>query len=273
MDSNLNPENSVNEIPYLILLTSKFITSYLDVRSSTNLFHSCHELFHNRFALMREFVAGDPLEYYVGIMISSFKTCNDNGDLTPFHSRRILKDFTFPPSTNIKTLYFHKNTTVILYPLPKSLTHIHFAEYFRAIEKIDFTQVPNLTHITFGNSFNDSVDNLPFSLLYLKLGNSFRKEVDHLPPNLHTLILGQTFNQPLDHLPSTLKHLELGTAFNHPVDKLPNLEYLRFGIGFQCDLHHLPLTLTHLVLSSFYRGSLVHGSKDLNVCILPTQTT
>ncbi len=84
--------------------------------------------------------------------------------------------------------------------------------------------------ITFGDKFDQLVNQLPRSLAYLEFGHYFNQRVDFLPPSLISLKFGYTFNQPVDLLPSTLTQLEFRTKdafwqctflFFQPLDKLP----------------------------------------------------
>ena len=49
--------------------------------------------------------------------------------------------------------------------------------------------------MTFGKSFDQSVDHLPDSLLSLTFGKSFNKHVNYLPKNIELIIFGKMFNK------------------------------------------------------------------------------
>jgi hypothetical protein len=104
-----------------------------------------------------------------------------------------------------------------------------------------------LTHLTFGQFFDQPVDHLPASLTHLVLEVGFKQTVDHLPSSLTHLVLGDHFNRPVDRLPASLTHLTFGSWFNQPVDHLPaSLTHLTFGAWFNQPVNHLPTSLTHL---------------------------
>lgn len=102
----------------------------------------------------------------------------------------------------------------------------------------------NLKKLTFGYKFNQTVDKLPNSLKKLKFGNSFNQKVDKLPNNLNKLTFGFAFNQPVDKLSNFLTHLKFEWSFNHPIDKLPN-------------------SLTHLILGDSFTQSIDNLPKNI----------
>ena len=73
--------------------------------------------------------------------------------------------------------------------------------------------------MTFGNYFNQRVDNLPKNITHLTFGDNFNQPVDNLPKNITHLILRQTFSQLVDNLPNTI--VELSCGFSSKI-KLPH---------------------------------------------------
>ena len=65
-----------------------------------------------------------------------------------------------------------------------------------------------LKELVFGNEFNQLVDNLPPKLVKLIFGENFNQQITNLPP-IKILLLGLSFNQTLDYLPSSIIYLEL----------------------------------------------------------------
>lgn len=107
------------------------------------------------------------------------------------------------------------------------VTHLSFGVTFN--QSVDHLP-PTITHLTFGNDFNQSVDFLPESITHLTFGSHFNKPVDHLPQKLIFLKFGKNFSQKVDSLPSSLTTLIFGERFNHPIDCLPeNVTVLAFG--------------------------------------------
>ena len=87
----------------------------------------------------------------------------------------------------------------------------------------DPTKIPdNTTHLTFGDEFNQPVDNLPNSITLLIFGENFNQPVDNLPNSIKHLSFGLYFNQPLDNLPNSIISINFGAKFNQSIDNLPN---------------------------------------------------
>jgi len=165
-------------------------------------------------------------------------------------SEEIIKEF-----TKIKKITFGKLFNQPVYSLPDNVTHINFGEFFN--QSIDISNLPkNLIHLNFlgyFNSFNQKVDNLPNSITHLTFGWHFNQKVDNLPSNITHLEFGYYFNQPVDFLPGSLKELILSRDFNQPVDNLPNnITHLTFGRNFNQSINNLPTSLTHLIFEEQY---------------------
>jgi hypothetical protein len=133
---------------------------------------------------------------------------------------------------------------------PSRLTHLTFGNIFN--QPVDRLPV-FLTHLTFGYDFNQPVDRLPVSLTHLTLGYSFNQSVDRLPASLTHLTFGWKFNQSVDRLPAPLTHLEFLGYFNQPVNHLPaSLTHLTFGGYFNQPVDRLPMFLTHLAFEGCF---------------------
>jgi hypothetical protein len=59
--------------------------------------------------------------------------------------------------------------------------------------------------------FNQKIDNLQYCLCltHLTFGNNFNQKVDNLPKNLTHLTFDRYFNQKIDNLPITLKEIKI----------------------------------------------------------------
>jgi hypothetical protein len=120
-----------------------------------------------------------------------------------------------------------------------------------------FTELTNVTHLSFHDEFNDNIDHLSVldMLKCIKFGRDFNRRVDNLPQSLEYLSFSHNsqFNQPVDCLPCSLKYLKLGYGFFQSVSNLPpQLEYLEFGSEFICDIEKIPLNLKYLVFYQYY---------------------
>jgi hypothetical protein len=135
-------------------------------------------------------------------------------------------------------------------PLPSSLTHITFDNYFNGtLEHLP----PSITFIKAGDSFDSDICYLP-KLKYLIFGKFFDKPVSNLPPTLvHLTINSIAFDQSVSRLPSSLTHLSIASAaFNNRVSRLPGtLTHLFIACGvFRRPVNNLPPSLTHLSIRS-----------------------
>lgn len=134
--------------------------------------------------------------------------------------------------------------------LPKYLEELIFSYdslYNKHINKQIFDNLNNLTHLTLGGNYNQSIDGiLPQTLKYLKLSEKFNQSINNLPNNLEILEINNNYNQPIDNLPSSLvkliynpkiilncqmfnnltnlTHLIFGTSFNFPVEDIFNFQ-------------------------------------------------
>ena len=52
------------------------------------------------------------------------------------------------------------------------------------------------------SKFNQPINNLPNSIIYLTLGHCFNQPINNLPNSIIYLTLGYYFNQPLNNLPN-----------------------------------------------------------------------
>jgi len=95
--------------------------------------------------------------------------------------------------------------------LPSSITHLKFGDNFdQPVENLP----SSITHLTFGKKFNQSIDNLPTSITHLTFESDFNQPVENLPSSITDLTFGENFNQPID-LPSSITHLTFGDKKIH----------------------------------------------------------
>jgi hypothetical protein len=167
-------------------------------------------------------------------------------------------------SNPLKELYYPFNIKPKKYP--SNLTHLTFGKKFN--QSID--NLPNsLTHLIFNSidgDFNQSMDNLPESITHIILSKKYNKPLDNLPLSLINLQTGYSYNYPLDNLPNSLNKLTIGnngkwggSVFNYQLDNLPNsLEYLGFTnySKFNKTFKNLPSSLKTIDLSGYYPISI-----------------
>jgi len=135
--------------------------------------------------------------------------------------------------------------------LETNMTHLTFgAKFNQSVDNLPY----GITHLTFGNEFNQPIDNLPNSINFLTfkseyVSNKFNQLIDNLPNSITHLVLGYCFNKTIDFLPNSITHLTLGQKFNQNVDNLPiNLKVLTFGMNFNKPINNLPKTLEKISL-------------------------
>lgn len=118
----------------------------------------------------------------------------------------------------LRKLYYPINIKPLIYP--KNLTHLIFGDKFNQ----EVNNLPNgLNYLKFGYDFDMSVDNLPHKLLkkepIVKLSGK-NKTLSDYPCRIKTLIFGHDFNQPIDKLPGGIEFITFGKLFNQNIDKL-----------------------------------------------------
>jgi len=102
---------------------------------------------------------------------------------------------------------------------------------------------PNLTHIIFGWFFNQSIDNLPNSLIHITFGNNFNQPFNNSLISLTHIIFGDDFNQLLPLLPS-LTHITFGKNFDQSIDNLSKtVRYINISKKYV-----IPKFITRIVL-------------------------
>jgi hypothetical protein len=194
--------------------------------------------------------------------MSDYSICNDtliflsnfNGDLLNYtnilskYNKLIFSDYDDPLiciETNNKIDKKYKKTINIFCKqvnLPSNLTHLTFGDCFN--KSVNETLV-NLTHLTFGTQFNQLVI-LPTNLTHLTFGTQFNQPVI-LPTNLTHLTFSYKFNQSIN-LPSELTHLSFGYNFNQYVNLPSKLTHLIFGYNFNQQIN-IPTSVKYLKLS------------------------
>jgi hypothetical protein len=172
--------------------------------------------------------------------ISLFLTCSSFLTFVDVFYRKYNVDVETNTSKFLNN--FLKNTIIKIKPKNQSSHLVNYDNVYNLINSpvIPCERFKNLSQISFSDSFNKSVDNLPERLISLTFGNSFNKSVDNLPKTLTSLTFGYHFNQSVDNLPETLISLNFGNSFNQSVDNLPigfwftkNIDIINFWLFLQ----------------------------------------
>lgn len=105
---------------------------------------------------------------------------------------------------------------------------------------------------------DNNITDLMIKYKKVQIDDAFDVPIDFLPNGITHLNIGESFNQSIDNLPITLKSLIISkfrnvgyVKFNQPLDNLPyGLEYLYidFTYVFDQSLRNLPATLKHFEL-------------------------
>jgi hypothetical protein len=131
---------------------------------------------------------------------------------------------------------------------------------------IDFLEFTNLMLIRFGQSFNQSICNVPDSVVYLSFDSYFNQAVIlpskliqleihninynkqiYLPHTLRYLAWYSRNNLPKIH--DNLTHMIIGGILNSEIIYPPKLTHLQWLCGNK--LYNIPNTITHLVLNGY----------------------
>jgi hypothetical protein len=145
--------------------------------------------------------------------------------------------------------------------IPKTIKELFFSSDSKFDSLVNFSNY-ELTHLSFGNSFNKPVVCLlPKSLEFLTFGYSFNQPVNFSDYTaLKFLTFGDEFDQPVDNLPNSLTHLTFGNNFDQPVNfsKCSILTHLTFGNNFDqpVDEDNLPNSITHLTFGEYFNYSV-----------------
>ena len=151
--------------------------------------------------------------------------------------------------------------------LPKGIKELLLSDYFDK----NLDNLPNLTHLTILGKFNNPINNLPLTLLFLRFADSkFNNPIDLLPSDLKILVLDcNQFNQSFDNLPSSLELLDINgynntMQINNLPQGLKNL-YLRTNlieiVHYDYPLIQLPDSIEYLFLSNCFNAELIMPKK------------
>ena len=128
---------------------------------------------------------------------------------------------------------------------PNTVIYINFNNC--KLEGSIIESLPNtLKYLIFkSNDFNQSIDNLPDSIIELTLGSCFNSKINKLPKSLVKLVF--------------VKYCEYNIKFNKELFNDSNIRYLKFGYAFNQELDYLPNKLQYLILNdhSKFNKSLI----------------
>ena len=138
--------------------------------------------------------------------------------------------------------------------LPKTLSHFEIRGHYSPPEGTQYipiiSDLTNLTHLVLPDNVPGDVGGrLPNSVTHLTVGDEWGGSVDDLPDSITHLTIGDDWNGSVDDLPKSLKQFTSGDGFNQPIDNLPNtITHLNLGYSFNRLINNLPKSITHLTL-------------------------
>lgn len=227
---------------------------------------------------------------YVHIDQLSFPPLLESLDIAGTFAECKTKTQIHLPPTLTKLNIFYRNCTspdlaISNFLYPASLSHfdlyldIDDNELHEDRTTIDVCQItlPDVvTHLTFGNNFNQPLNHFKFPkcLSQFYTGYYFHQSLNHIefPSTLHTLRFGDYYCAPLDHFkfPPNLKSLYLGYSMTKSLDHVTfsdKITYIYFGTNFNEPLTNtlLPDSLETMVFNSEYNQILYNFKVPKNL--------
>lgn len=164
-------------------------------------------------------------------------------DLTYSYKLNLLSEYVIK-SVNDVNNHMRKEAIInsqILDKLPPNLEILKYPVNYNLILVENIPQ--NIVQLFFSNKFNQSVDKL--------LNPNFGTSNPPPPTKLTHLIFGDEFNNNVNYLPNTLTHIYFGSKFNKSIDKLPNsIIFIKFGSDFNKLINNLPNGLEEIIFGS-----------------------
>ena len=141
--------------------------------------------------------------------------------------------------SGLEVLKYPANYNLILIEkIPQNIIRLFMSNKFN--KSVDKLLNPNfgtsnpapptkITHLVFGEEFNQSVNFLPSTITHLFFGSNFDKSVDRLPNSLIVISFGTNFNKTINNLPPKLEEIEFGLKFNQSLTNIkPNIKKIIF---------------------------------------------
>lgn len=127
------------------------------------------------------------------------------------------------------------------------------------------TIIQGVKVVTLGRDFNNTVV-LTAGIEKIYFGSEFNQSLENLPHSLLELELGFRFDRPLT-LPTHLRRLSLQStySFNHPITLPPNIKYVALGLKFDKPLV-LPESVESVTLGVHFNQMLVLPQGIKEVC-------
>ena len=137
--------------------------------------------------------------------------------------------------------------------LPRQLTHLTFGDCFNQEVNIIPQQ---LTHLTFGYCFNKPIIYLPFGIKYLNLDSNNPNIIAQLSSNIEVLELNWLFNLELNDLPTSIKKIifNINSVYDKDLNCLPKfVEQIQLPLYYDKQIKNLPYGLKKVICSTEYK--------------------
>jgi hypothetical protein len=140
---------------------------------------------------------------------------------------------------NLQVLKYPSNYNLILIDkIPQNIIRLFLSNKFN--QSVDKLLNPNfgtsnprpptkITHLIFGQEFNQHVLYLPDTLTNIYFGNKFNKPVNNLPNSIQVISFGNYFNLSISNLPKNLIEITFGPEFNQIVNFTPSIKIIKFS--------------------------------------------
>ncbi len=108
----------------------------------------------------------------------------------------------------------------------------HFSILCTTSKVYNLTLPPFITHLSLIGPFNDIIKSIPSTITHIFFGNNFNQSLEFLSPtNVQHIRFGRDFRQSLDPLPDSVIFLDILLCRKVALDKLPkSLKYLSLDI-------------------------------------------
>ena len=192
---------------------------------------------------------------------SKYNVLDDKIVFTPYFNQPLNKYVELISMFNQLEFGYRFNHPIDNFLLNLNLTHLVFGDCFN--QQVSRMLPDSLIYLEFGLDFNQSVNNLPSNLTHLKFSWDFSQQIDNLP---NIVYLSVSNNLSLDNLPNSLKELVLGLDFNLELNNLPN-QLKKISIRnvnlYDKELNNLPESVELIELPIGYDKKLSKLPKNL----------
>lgn len=168
----------------------------------------------------------------------------------------------------------------VLNNLPPNLEVLKYPSNYNLIFVENIPQ--NIIRLFFSNKFNKSIDKLlnpnfgtsksrpSTRITHLVFGEEFNQTVEYLPETLTNIYFGSKFNKSIDALPNSIQVIVFGNDFNNKIVNLPyNIKEITFGYEFEQIINFTNPTLKKITLPENFNGKKIKNLHSKTKILLP----